>query len=90
MNRGLRDVASLVNMVKRKEPFRDLGDMTLLRRYERARRSDIQKLSFATDSLQRLFSWPGGLMRSVRNAGLTLFNQNSFLKRLLVAYAQGL
>jgi len=90
MNLGLRDVASLVNMVKRKEPFRDLGDMTLLRRYERARRSDIQKLSFATDSLQRLFSWPGGLMRSVRNAGLTLFNQNSFLKRLLVAYAQGL
>jgi 2-polyprenyl-6-methoxyphenol hydroxylase-like FAD-dependent oxidoreductase len=42
MNLGLRDVAALAEVIANKEPFRDLGDPVLLRRYERARREDIQ------------------------------------------------
>ena len=44
MNLGLRDVAALADVLANKEAFRDLGDPVLLRRYERARREDIQKL----------------------------------------------
>lgn len=90
MNLGLRDVAELARVLAGKESFRDLGDMMLLRRYERSRREDIQKLSLATDGLHRLFSWPGGFVRGIRNAGLTLLNQQSFIKRKLVASALGL
>ena len=43
MNLGLRDVAALADVIG-KESFRDLGDMVLLRRYERARREDIRAL----------------------------------------------
>jgi 2-polyprenyl-6-methoxyphenol hydroxylase and related FAD-dependent oxidoreductases len=59
MNLGLRDVAALAETVAGKEAFRDLGDMVLLRRYERARREDIRALMIATDGLQKLFSAPG-------------------------------
>ncbi|WP_185182137.1 UbiH/UbiF family hydroxylase [Mycoavidus sp. B2-EB] len=90
MNLGLRDVAELAQVLAGKEPLRDLGDMMLLRRYERSRREDIQKLSLATDGLHRLFSWQGGFVRGIRNAGLTLLNQQSFIKRKLVASALGL
>ncbi len=87
MNLGLRDVAALTEVVAAREPFRDLGDITLLRRYERARSLDIQKLTLVTDGLQRLFSSPSGLLRSARNLGMSFANTQSFLKRWLVAHA---
>lgn len=89
MNLGLRDVASLVEVLAGKEPFRDLGDIVLLRRYERARREDIGALTIATDGLQRLFSLPGTLARSVRNAGMSLVGAQPLVKRWLVSAALG-
>lgn len=89
MNLGLRDVASLVQVLDGKEPFRDLGDLVLLRRYERSRREDIGALTIATDGLQRLFSVPGTLARAVRNAGMTLVGAQPLLKRWLVSAALG-
>lgn len=89
VNLGLRDVAALVDVVTQKEAFRDLGDMVLLRRYERGRREDIQKLVVATDGLQRLFAFPGMLARAVRNTGMALVGAQPLLKRWLVASALG-
>ncbi|GLU34546.1 UbiH/UbiF family hydroxylase [Trinickia caryophylli] len=89
MNLGLRDVASLVEVLAAKEPFRDLGDPVLLRRYERSRREDIGALTLATDGLQRLFSLPGSLARTVRNAGMSLVGAQPLVKRLLVSAALG-
>ena len=89
MNLGLRDVSSLADVLAAKEPFRDLGDLVLLRRYERARREDIDALTLATDGLQRLFSVPGTLARSVRNAGMALVGAQPLVKRWLVSAALG-
>ncbi|SAK91615.1 ubiquinone biosynthesis hydroxylase family protein [Caballeronia arationis] len=89
MNLGLRDVAALAEVIANKEPFRDLGDPVLLRRYERARREDIQKLVIATDGLQKLFSVPGTFARAVRNTGMALVGAQPFVKRWLVSAALG-
>jgi 2-octaprenylphenol hydroxylase len=89
MNLGLRDVAALADVIAKKEPFRDLGDPVLLRRYERARREDIGALTLATDGLQRLFSVPGTLAQSVRNAGMAFVGAQPLVKRWLVSAALG-
>jgi 2-octaprenylphenol hydroxylase len=89
MNLGLRDVAALADAISQKEPFRDLGDTVLLRRYERARREDISALMIATDGLQRLFSVPGTVARAVRNAGMALVGAQPLVKRWLVSAALG-
>jgi 2-polyprenylphenol 6-hydroxylase len=89
MNLGLRDVATLADVIANKEGFRDLGDPILLRRYERARREDIQKLMLATDGLQRLFAVPGTVARAVRNVGMAFVGAQPLVKRWLVSAALG-
>ncbi|CAB3794919.1 2-octaprenylphenol hydroxylase [Paraburkholderia ultramafica] len=89
MNLGLRDVAALVDTVASKESFRDLGDMVLLRRYERARREDIRALMIATDGLQKLFSAPGPFVKVLRNTGMAFVGAQPFIKRWLVSAALG-
>jgi 2-polyprenylphenol 6-hydroxylase len=89
MNLGLRDVATLADVIANKEGFRDLGDAILLRRYERARREDIQKLMLATDGLQRLFAVPGTVARAVRNVGMAFVGAQPIVKRWLVSAALG-
>jgi ubiquinone biosynthesis UbiH/UbiF/VisC/COQ6 family hydroxylase len=89
MNLGLRDVASLTEVIANKEAFRDLGDMVLLRRYERSRSEDIRALMVATDGLQRLFAVPGLVARAVRNAGMAFVGAQPLIKRWLVSSALG-
>ncbi|RKP45773.1 UbiH/UbiF family hydroxylase [Pararobbsia silviterrae] len=89
MNLGLRDVASLVDTLGAKETFRDVGDPILLRRYERSRREDIQRMMAATDGLQRLFALPGPIAKGIRNAGLALVGAQPQIKRWLVSHALG-
>ena len=89
MNLGLRDVAALADTVAGKESFRDLGDMVLLRRYERSRREDIRALMIATDGLQKLFSVPGPIAKVLRNTGMAFVGAQPFIKRWLVSAALG-
>jgi len=89
MNLGMRDVATLSAVLAQRESFRDLGDLTLLRRYERARRADIDKLLNTTDGLHRLFSAPGTLARGARNLGMSLLSAQPRIKRWLIAGALG-
>jgi ubiquinone biosynthesis UbiH/UbiF/VisC/COQ6 family hydroxylase len=55
MNLGFGDVAQLLDTLAAREPFRDLGDALLLRRYERARKEAVAAMRLATDGLQKLF-----------------------------------
>ncbi|MFM0739147.1 UbiH/UbiF family hydroxylase [Paraburkholderia xenovorans] len=89
MNLGLRDVAALAETVAGKEAFRDLGDLVLLRRYERARREDIRALMIATDGLQKLFAAPGPFAKVLRNTGMAFVGAQPFIKRWLVSAALG-
>ncbi len=89
MNLGLRDVAELGKVMAAKEPFRSEGDLRLLRRYERARATDLLSLTAATDGLHRLFSLPGSVARVVRNTGIRAVGRQSLLKRFLIERALG-
>lgn len=89
MNLGLRDVAELGRVMAAKEPFRSEGDLRLLRRYERARATDLLSLTAATDGLHRLFSLPGGMARVARNAGIRAVGGQPLLKRFLIGHALG-
>ncbi len=89
MNLGLRDVAALAETLATKEAFRSAGDPVLLRRYERTRREDIQKLTLACDGLQKLFAMPGTLACGLCNTGMALVGTQPLIKRWLVSAALG-
>ncbi|WP_370459253.1 UbiH/UbiF family hydroxylase [Cupriavidus sp. SW-Y-13] len=89
MNLGLRDVVELGRVMADKESFRPEGDLRLLRRYERARATDLLSLTAATDGLHRLFSLPGTPARVVRNLGMRAVGGQGLLKRFLIGRALG-
>ncbi len=87
LNLGLRDVATLGNILETKEDFRSIDDPVLLRRYERSRHGDTDTLLFTTDQLQKLFISESTHLKRVRNLGLKLVNRSNFLKRQLIKKA---
>ena len=89
VNLGFGDASALARVLLQREPFRDPGDIRLLRRYERARAEDILALDWVTDGLQQLFAAPGGVAAKFRNAGLNLTNALPVVKNLLIRRALG-
>lgn len=89
VNLGFGDARDLAQALLQREPFRDPGDIRLLRRYERARAEDILALSLVTDGLQRLFAAPGGAAAKLRNTGLNLTDALPVVKNLLIRRALG-
>ena len=89
LNLGLGDVASLLDLMRARESFRDVGDAVLLRRYERGRADAIGAMRFATDSLARLFAVDDPFVRRLRNVGMAMVNRISPLKNTLIRQALG-
>jgi 2-octaprenylphenol hydroxylase len=89
LNLGLRDVAVLLNILSKRESFRPLNDLKLLRRYERQRQGDTSALLWVTDKLKKLFSGASGSERQLRNWGLGLVNKSHFIKQRLIERALG-
>lgn len=87
LNLGLADVASLVQVIAAREPWRALGDERLLRRHVRQRHLPTQAMSGLTDGLFELFAHDSALLRAARNQGLTLLDRLSPVKRMLAARA---
>jgi 2-polyprenyl-6-methoxyphenol hydroxylase-like FAD-dependent oxidoreductase len=56
LNVGLADVAELARVLQHREYWRDLGDLKLLRRYERARAGEVGAMGRVTDGLFGMFS----------------------------------
>jgi len=89
LNLGLRDVAVLLNIFGKRESFRSLSDLTLLRRYERQRQGDTRALLWVTDKLKKLFSGSSSTEKQLRNWGLGLVNKSRFIKQRLIERALG-
>ena len=89
LNLGLRDVAVLLNILGKRESFRNPSDAVLLRRYERQRQGDTSALLWVTDKLKKLFSASSNTERQLRNWGLGLVNKSHFIKQRLVERALG-
>ena len=93
LNLGLADVAELANVlsvVKHKEFWRPVGDMKLLRRYERARKLDAFALGTVTDGLQQLFARSESPLQVLRNWGMQGFERSGGLKQWVTKRAMGL
>jgi ubiquinone biosynthesis UbiH/UbiF/VisC/COQ6 family hydroxylase len=89
LNLGLRDVATLLHILAKRESFRALNDKVLLRRYERQRQGDTSALLWVTDKLKKLFSASSGTEKQLRNWGLGMVNRSHFIKRRLIERALG-
>ena len=89
LNLGLRDVASLLYILGKRESFRLPNDKVLLRRYERQRQGDTSALLWVTDKLKKLFSASSGTEKQLRNWGLGMVNRSHFIKRRLIERALG-
>jgi ubiquinone biosynthesis UbiH/UbiF/VisC/COQ6 family hydroxylase len=87
VNLGFRDVISLARILKEKHHFQDIGDLTLLRRYERARRTDMLAMKYVTHGLHKLFENEQPAVKKLRNWGLRITNSRPAIKKLLIKQA---
>jgi 2-octaprenylphenol hydroxylase len=87
VNLGFRDVRELTAVLTGRAPKQDCGDLSLLRRYARARREDIATMELGTDVLQKLFAAQSVWLSGARNSGMAAVNRLPFLKNLLIRHA---
>jgi 2-polyprenyl-6-methoxyphenol hydroxylase-like FAD-dependent oxidoreductase len=90
LNLGLADAAALAEVIKTRDYWRSVGDARLLRRYERARRTDVLSMSLATDGLQQLFAHSADPLPALRNWGMRGFDRTRFVKNWIARQAMGL
>ncbi len=83
LNLGLADVSALCSVIAQREPWRALGDVRLLRRFERMRSLPTQAMGQLTSGLLQLFSSQDATLRTVRNHGMGMLNQLTPIKRWL-------
>lgn len=91
MNMGIRDAAALAEVLQTGDrQGRDIGELVLLRRYERWRRwENLATLGF-TDFLDRMFSNRWWLLLGLRRLGLRLMQTLQPLKCLALRFMAGL
>jgi 2-octaprenyl-6-methoxyphenol hydroxylase len=90
LNVGIRDVAALAEaIVDARRLGLDIGDDSVLERYQRWRRLDAVMLAAVTDGLNRLFSNTIAPVKLVRDFGLAAVNRLPPLKRFLMQHAMG-
>jgi len=90
LNLGFRDVAALAEvLVEGARLGLDLGDHTLLDRYQRWRSLDALSVAFATDTLTRIYGVPGATASAMRRFGMGLVGRISPLRNKLMSEARG-
>jgi 2-polyprenyl-6-methoxyphenol hydroxylase-like FAD-dependent oxidoreductase len=89
LNLGLGDAEELARVLHGREYWRGVGDEKLLRRYERARKTDVLAMGWTTDSLQQLFAQPAEPWSWLRNWGMRGFDRSGPLKHWVVRQAMG-
>jgi 2-octaprenylphenol hydroxylase len=91
VNLGLLDAAALAQVIgEAARKGRDVGDLGVLRRYERWRKGDNLAMIFALDGFKRLFSNDVAGVSMLRNAGLRAVDRFTPLKHAFVRRAMGL
>jgi 2-octaprenyl-6-methoxyphenol hydroxylase len=91
LNLGIRDAAALAQVLQTaRQQGEDLGDLTVLQRYERWRRPENWAILGFTDLLDRCFSSRFVPLVTVRRLGLRAMRQLSPLKGLALRLMTGL
>ena len=86
VNLGFGDVAELAHLLTKTHPER-IGDLLVLRRYERARRESVLLMQTVCDGLQKLFNNQNSILKSLRNIGLGFTDSLPWIKRQLIRHA---
>jgi 2-polyprenyl-6-methoxyphenol hydroxylase-like FAD-dependent oxidoreductase len=89
LNVGLADVAQLARVIHEREYWRELGDLRMLRRYERARQADVNAMGWLTDGLFGLFGQSDSRVQALRNWGMSGVDRLGPLKHWLARKAMG-
>ena len=90
LNIGLRDVASLVDiLLKGKKLGIDLGNIDLLKEYGTWRSFDKISISTYTDLINTLFSNNNIYLKAVRELGMNTIDRSKLLKNFFVKEAAG-
>lgn len=90
VNMGLLDAASLVDVVQgAMAKGRDFSSLSVLRRYERWRKSDNVTFLAGVELIKQLFGSENTSVRSLRSAGLNLTNRLTVVKNYFAQYALG-
>lgn len=89
VNLGFQDARELAQVLRARGACEDVGEVRLLRRYERARREQVLAMTAVTDGLQRLFNNRLAPLTWLRNRGLNLVDRAAPLKHLLIRQALG-
>ncbi len=89
LNVGLADAAELARVVHEREFWREVGDLRLLRRYERARQAEVGAMGWLTDGLFGLFGQTDTRVQALRNWGLSGVDRLGPLKHWLARKAMG-
>lgn len=87
LNMGLADVAELTRLIHARENWRAVGNIKLLRQYERSRKAGIVAMQTGTDGLQWLFSQGDPFSPSLRNWGMNMVERSGFLKQWMAKQA---
>ncbi len=91
LNLGVSDVAALAEvLLQAQNKMRDIGEFSLLRRYERWRKADNVAVMAAMDGFKRLFSNDIPPLSLLRNVGLTLADHSGPVKNAMMRRALGL
>jgi ubiquinone biosynthesis UbiH/UbiF/VisC/COQ6 family hydroxylase len=89
LNLGLMDCAALTAVLEEPAARSHCGELAVLRRYERWRRSENMLAATALDGLERLFHSGNPLVGRLRMAGLAAVGRLPHLRRELAARAMG-
>ena len=89
LNLGLGDVAELVHVLDHKAYWRSVGDLRLLRAYERARKADFAVVGGSGDALQQIFKQQHPAWQTLRSMGMRGFEGSGPLKQWVAFRAMG-
>lgn len=91
LNLGLRDAASLAEILgTARRRGEDIGDVSVLERYQTWRRFDIALFATVTDGCNWLFSNNLPILRGMRRSGFLAINNMPAVRRALIREAAGL
>ncbi len=91
VNLGLLDAAALCELICAAFRMReDPGAQTVLRRYERWRKSEIEPIALAIDGFNRYLAHGVGPLSRLAQRGLALVNRSDEVKRFFITRALGL
>jgi 2-octaprenylphenol hydroxylase len=91
VNLGLLDAAALCELIVAALRMReDPGAQSVLRRYERWRKSEIEPIALAIDGFNRHLAHGVGPLSRIAQRGLALVNRTDEVKRFFITHALGL